>query len=230
MIDLNREEHWHREYAQLHADGPEWLDYAAAEEQTFTFGACLIASGAVRGARCLDAGCGKGSFARVLRALGAREVVGLDFVEPTIRALRHSDPDIRWDAGSVTDSHVVHGLGTFDAVYAIELLQYVAPEALFEKLWAAVAPAGRLVGVVPNGDNSFVRKRADERPGLYAPLGADALLRHLSALPAVADWGLVGLLWRSDRSSVLYDMLPLAKTSHWPAPPKRLLFLARKRR
>lgn len=38
----------------------------------------------------------------------------------------------------------------------------------------------------------------------------------------------MGIVWRGDRSSVLYDFLPLTHEPHWPDLPKRLLFLASK--
>ena len=223
-----RETYWRDAFAELHAQPHDYLDYATAGEQTFTFGACLLAAGTVSGLRCLDAGCGKGGFARMLRAASARQVVGLDYIDATINALRDSDPAIRWESGSVCDGPTIAGLGTFDLVFAIEILQCVQPGAMFQTLWSAVAPNGRLIGVTPNADNPFVRRRMDERPGLYAPLGTAAISQHMQQLPGVADLGVMGFAWREDRSSVLYDLLPLTSTPHWSQPPKRLLFLARK--
>jgi 2-polyprenyl-3-methyl-5-hydroxy-6-metoxy-1,4-benzoquinol methylase len=223
-----RETYWRGTFAELHAQPHDYLDYATAGEQTFTFAACLLAAGAVSGLRCLDAGCGKGGFARMLRGAGARQVAGLDYIDTTIKMLRDSDPGIRWESGSVCDATAIGGLGAFDLVFAIEILQCVPPAALFHNLWSAVAPNGRLIGVTPNADNPYVRRLADARPGLYSPIGAAALLEHLRALPGVADLGVMGFAWREDRSSVLYDLLPLTSTPHWDQPPKRLLFLARK--
>jgi hypothetical protein len=68
----------------------------------------------------------------------------------------------------------------------------------------------------------------DERPGLYAPLGTAAIIQHMQRLPGVADLGVMGFAWRDDRSSVLYDLLPLTSTPQWDQPPKRILFVARK--
>jgi 2-polyprenyl-3-methyl-5-hydroxy-6-metoxy-1,4-benzoquinol methylase len=224
----DREAYWRRTFADLHAQPHDYLDYATADEQTFTFGACLMAAGSVSDLTCLDAGCGKGGFARMLRAAGARDVVGLDYIDATIMALRDSDPDIRWETGSVCDGGTIAALGTFDRVFAIEILQCVTPGNMFQNLWSAVAPNGRLIGVTPNADNPFVRRRVEERPGLYAPLGTAAILHHMQALPGVADPGVMGFVWREDRRVVLYDLLPLTSTPCWDQPPKRLLFVARK--
>ena len=225
---VEREAYWRRTFSELHALPHDHVDYATADEQTFTFGACLLAAGAVSARRCLDAGCGKGGFARILRAAGAGQIVGLDYIDETIDALRDSDPAIRWESGSVCDGPTIARLGTFDLVFAIEILQCVAPGAMFQNLWNAVAPSGRLIGVTPNADNPFVRRRADERPGLYAPLGTTAIIQHMQALPGVADLGVMGFVWREDRRSVLYDLLPLTSTPCWDQPPKRVLFMARK--
>src|SRR5687768_11165248 len=178
VTSADRETYWRRTFADLHAQPHDHLDYATAEEQSFTFGACLLAAGAVAGMRCLDAGCGKGGFARMLRAGGAGQIVGLDYIDATILALRDSDPDIRWESGSVCDRAAIAALGVFDLIFAIEVLQCVPPSTMFQSLWPAVAPGGRLIGVTPNADNPFVRRRADERPGLYAPLGTAAIIQH----------------------------------------------------
>ena len=223
----NQEAYWRRTFADLHAQPHDHLDYATAAEQAFTFGACLLAAGGIAAMKCLDAGCGKGGFARMLHSLGAR-VVGIDFIEATMQARRRSDPDIRWESGSACDAATITGLGLFDRVFAIEVLQYVPPEPLFQSLWSAVAPNGRLIGVAPNADNPFVRRRSDERPGLYSPLGTMAIIEHMRALPDVTELGVMGFSWREDRSTVLYDLLPLTSTPQWKDPPKRLLFLAQK--
>ena len=228
MNSPDREAYWLRTFSELHARSHDYLDYATAEEQTFTFGACLLAAGPVAGTTCLDAGCGKGGFARVLRALGARQVVGLDLVASTIEALRRSDPDIRWESGDVSDAATMNTLGLFEAVFAIEILQCVSTLTACQNMWDAVAPGGRLIGVVPNGDNAFVQHRVAERPGLYAPLGVAALVEQIRTLANVADWGLMGFVWREDRSSILYDLLPLTSAPQWDDPPKRVLFIARK--
>lgn len=228
MTGSDREAYWRRTFGDLHSQPHDHLDYATAEEQAFTFGACLLAAGAVAGLECLDAGCGKGGFARILHSLGAR-VVGIDFVEATMEALRRSDPGIRWETGSAWDAATIAGLGLFDRVFAIEILQCVPPEPLFQTLWSAVASGGRLIGVAPNADNPFVRRLSAERPGLYSPLGTAPIIEHLRALPDVEDMGVMGFAWREDRNSVLYDLLPLTSAPKWDQPPKRLLFMARKR-
>jgi 2-polyprenyl-3-methyl-5-hydroxy-6-metoxy-1,4-benzoquinol methylase len=193
--EQEREAYWRRTFSELHALPHDHVDYPTAAEQAFTFAASLMACGPIDGMRCLDAGCGKGGFARMLHAAGAEHVTGVDYIETTIQALRQSDPHIRWEAGSVCDGTLVSGLGRFERVFAIEVLQCVPAADMFRNLWAAVAPGGRLIGVTPNADNPFVRKRAEERQGLYTPLGTAAVIEHLRALPGVANLGVMGP-WR----------------------------------
>ncbi|OFW16255.1 MAG: hypothetical protein A3F70_03580 [Acidobacteria bacterium RIFCSPLOWO2_12_FULL_67_14] len=224
----DRESYWLRVYRDLHRRAESHLDYASAEEQAFAFAACLLAAGSVAGMRCLDAGCGTGGFARLLRAAGAREVVAVDFVEDTIAGLRRSDPDIRWQAGSLNDAERIRALGTFDRVLAIEVLQYVSPSAMFDVLWSVVAPGGRLIGYAPNADSSFVQRTMTKFQQQYAPLSQQAVSARLSSLPDLAEWGVMGLRWREGSRSVPYDFLPFTSAPDWPDPPKRLLFMARK--
>src|SRR5687767_9276870 len=110
VTSSDRDVYWRRTFAGLHAQSHDYLDYATAEEQAFTFGACLLAAGVVAGLRCLDAGCGKGGFARMLHSAGAR-VAGIDFIDATMQALRRSDPGIRWESGSACDVDTITGLG-----------------------------------------------------------------------------------------------------------------------
>jgi 2-polyprenyl-3-methyl-5-hydroxy-6-metoxy-1,4-benzoquinol methylase len=228
MMNRDQEAYWRRTYAELHQTGCDWLDYASSQEQMFTFGACLLIAGPVVDTRCLDAGCGRGTFARMLLALGAREVVATDFVTSTIQMLRVSAPEVRWLSGSMSDAAFSADLGFFDTVFAIEMLQYGPSASLLTNLWAGVVPGGRLVGVVPNADNPFVQRTRDKFGGLYAPLGLRELLSKLETLPQVADSGVMGFQWRKDRTNILYDLLPMTREPQWASPPKRLLFLARK--
>lgn len=224
-----RDAYWRRTFSELHALPHDHVDYPTAAEQAFTFAASLLVCGPVAGTRCLDAGCGKGGFARMLHAAGAEHVTGLDYIDATIHRLRQSDPHIRWESGSACDADRVAALGLFDRISAIEVLQCVRPEALFQSLWRGLAPGGRLIGVTPNADNPFVRRRAEERPGLYTPLGTAAIIQQMQALPDVAELGVMGFAWREHRDSVLYDLLPLTSTPQWEQPPKRILFMARRR-
>jgi len=227
MIEMTREAYWLQTYLQMHARPETHVDYPSAEEQIFNFGACLIAAGAIEGRRCLDAGCGKGAFGRMLHALGASDVVGIDFIEPTIQQLRRSTPACRWECGSLTDLPFIRTLDLFDLVFAVEVLQ-CAPDDGLQNLWSAVRPSGRLIGVVPNAANEFVQRRCNERPGLYTAPTAHALIDQLHALPGVVEAGVMGFKWRADRTTVLYDLLPLTSRLSHEECPKRLLFVVTK--
>ena len=105
--------------------------------------------GDLTGKRVLDAGCGKGRFARVLRERhpGA-EIWGLDLAEAM---LRFAPPDIRACAGSLTE--LPFRDGAFDAAYATESLEHAVDiERAVAELCRVVAPGGRIVVIDKNAD------------------------------------------------------------------------------
>ncbi len=124
--------------------------------------------------RLLDLGCGKGRFANRLEDLGA-EVLGLDLSLAMLRS------------GQVEGRSRVRGSArrlpfrdsSFDAVYAVEVLQHVAPVAIGSVLAEAcrvLRPGGRLVivdrnalAIDPNRPwlPSLVVKWVDERRGRW---------------------------------------------------------------
>ncbi len=229
-MTTHQEDYWRKHFTDIYDKTDDWLDYADALSQAQTFALGLEAAGVVGRQRCLDAGCGKGRFSLCLAALGASEVVGIDQVEAGIRALRTAFPHVRWEAGSMLDASFCRSLGTFDHVFLLEVLQYVPPQQCLATLWGQVAPGGRLIGVVPNGENPFVRRTMSERyEGNYAPSSFDDLAGIIQALPEAQFWAIRGLMWRDDQRLTTHDALAWTQTPNWPSSPKRLMFAALRR-
>ena len=100
--------------------------------------------------RVLDAGCGKGRFARVMRERHPRaEIWGLDVSE---EMLRFVPAGIHRLAGSMTALPV--GDSAFDAVYATESLEHaVEIERAVDELCRVLKPGGRLAIIDKNAEH-----------------------------------------------------------------------------
>jgi 2-polyprenyl-6-hydroxyphenyl methylase/3-demethylubiquinone-9 3-methyltransferase len=102
------------------------------------------------GKRALDVGCGAGLLAEPLARLGA-EVTGVDAAEANIAVARAhaegSDLTIDYRQGEVA----ALGIGRFDLVTALEVLEHVADKPAFlAELARRIAPGGLLVLSTPN--------------------------------------------------------------------------------
>jgi 2-polyprenyl-6-hydroxyphenyl methylase/3-demethylubiquinone-9 3-methyltransferase len=102
------------------------------------------------GKRALDVGCGAGLLAEPLARLGA-EVTGVDAAEENVAVARThaagSDLSIDYRSGELGTL----GLGRFDLVTAMEVLEHVADKAAFlAELAAHLAPGGLMVLSTPN--------------------------------------------------------------------------------
>jgi 2-polyprenyl-6-hydroxyphenyl methylase/3-demethylubiquinone-9 3-methyltransferase len=102
------------------------------------------------GKRALDVGCGAGLLAEPLARLGA-EVTGVDAAEENVAVARThaagSDLSIDYRSGELGTL----GLGRFDLVTAMEVLEHVADKPAFlAELAGHLAPGGLLVLSTPN--------------------------------------------------------------------------------
>jgi 2-polyprenyl-6-hydroxyphenyl methylase/3-demethylubiquinone-9 3-methyltransferase len=102
------------------------------------------------GRRALDVGCGAGLLCEPLARLGA-EVTGVDAAEENIAAAKAhaagSGLAIDYRAGELGKL----GLGTFELVTSMEVLEHVADKAEFiRQLAARLAPGGLMVLSTPN--------------------------------------------------------------------------------
>ncbi|CAN5916119.1 hypothetical protein BH23PLA1_BH23PLA1_15730 [soil metagenome] len=120
-------------------------DVAAVDARLLALRAHL---GLRNGGRCrlLDLGCGKGRFSARLREQGA-EVVGLD-LSAAMLAEGRGGPRVRGSARRLPFPD-----RTFDGVFAVEVLQHVAPGglgAVLDEACRVLVPGGRLVIVDRN--------------------------------------------------------------------------------
>lgn len=102
------------------------------------------------GRRALDVGCGAGLLAEPLARLGA-EVTAVDAAEENVAAARAHGAAmglaIDYRHGELSQQ----GLGQFDLVTAMEVIEHVTDKALFvAQLAAHLAPGGLLVLSTPN--------------------------------------------------------------------------------
>ncbi len=103
--------------------------------------------GELSGQRVLDAGCGKGRFARVLLERHPEaEVWGLDLAEAM---LHHAPAGMRRCAGTLTA--LPFGEGMFDGAYATESLEHAVDiELAVAELCRVVRPGGRIAVIDKN--------------------------------------------------------------------------------
>lgn len=123
--------------------------------------------GSLRGKQVLDVGCGEGSFTRRIKLHGARRVIGIDQSEGMIGLAK--DIETREPLGveyHVHDIATMPVLDTFDVVTATHVLHYADSRKsmanMAERMFANLAPGGRLIALVANTDSSA---RSEEASG-----------------------------------------------------------------
>ncbi len=106
--------------------------------------------GNLNGQRVLDAGCGKGRFARALLAeFPQASICGMDLA---VAMLRHVQAPLWPAAGSLTQ--LPFATAAFDAAYATESLEHAVDiEAAVAELCRVVKPGGAIVVIDKNKDH-----------------------------------------------------------------------------
>jgi len=138
--------------------------------------ALFKACGDLSGMRVLDAGCGKGRFAKALHQRYAdAEITGLDVSE---ELLKHVPKGIRAVKESILNMPFEDN--TFDVVYCIEALEHVVQidKAVFE-MTRVLRPGGRMIVIDKNKEMLGIRKLPDwekwfgkeELIGLFGEVG-----------------------------------------------------------
>jgi 2-polyprenyl-3-methyl-5-hydroxy-6-metoxy-1,4-benzoquinol methylase len=212
---------WEDHYRETFAQGNTWLDYSNERVQVQTFGLCIDASGGVAGRRCLDVGAGQGQFARSLLALDAN-VIAVDLLADVIARHRDATPRIEWRAGNVLDPAFVADLPVCERVFLLEILQCVPWRDVLPAMWAKVAPGGRLVAVVPNGECPIVRRTIARYEGNYTAPSVSDLKATAGTLPGVDVWVYRGLHFQADQRRSPYDVTAWTSDVEWEVPPNRL--------
>ncbi len=104
----------------------------------------------LQGKRILDAGCGNGFWADLIRQRGA-EVIGIDASTDGIAIARKNYPQTRFEQCMLTET-VCKDLGVepFDAVISVEVIEHVFdPRGFVKSCAAALKPGGTLVLTTP---------------------------------------------------------------------------------
>lgn len=104
--------------------------------------------GQVRDGLILDAGCGKGRFARLL-AQCERRAIGLDPVESFLRVAQGQVAETRWVQGSLTS--LPFDVGVFEGALCIDVLQHIPDtRRAVSELSRVTRPGGRLLVIDKN--------------------------------------------------------------------------------
>ncbi len=133
----------------------------------------------IQDGRVLNVGCGWGYFEPMFKRMGAREVVGVDFVDETIRELKATRPEFEYHRANISEPWPVALQGrTFDLVTSIDVLYHIVhPESFthaLRNLCGACDPDGGLLmwSDAPQRKNSEAhphcryRTRQDYQPEL----------------------------------------------------------------
>ncbi len=135
--------------AMLHRMNPVRLQFVR-EAIDAHWGTDAAAVRPLAGKTALDVGCGAGLLCEPLARLGA-EVTGVDAAEETIAAARAHAEGMGLDIGYRAGELASLGLGAFDLVTAMEVLEHVADKAAFiAGLARHLAPGGLIVLSTPN--------------------------------------------------------------------------------
>jgi ubiquinone/menaquinone biosynthesis C-methylase UbiE len=101
------------------------------------------------GERVLDLGCGQGDLTAVLAEAGARPL-GVDVADAPLRRARHRHPELSFELAPI-DGPLPFADGTFDVVWASEVIEHVADTARWlSEVRRVLVPGGRLLVTTPN--------------------------------------------------------------------------------
>ncbi|WP_432939109.1 class I SAM-dependent methyltransferase [Kribbella sp. CA-253562] len=99
--------------------------------------------------RVLDAGCGEGYGAELLRAGGARQVFGLDYEGTTLRHAAKAYPQVNLVQGNLVQTGFADS--SFDTVVSLQTIEHLWEQPRFVAECARIlAPAATLVLTTPN--------------------------------------------------------------------------------
>lgn len=124
---------------QYDAFAEQYLECKSAIKKQYTEEWCFRQyAAAVKGRTALDLACGSGFYTRILKELGATQVVGVDISSEQIRlAQEHETQDARGITYIVADaagSEAAQSFGRFDLVTGIYLLDYAPTRQVLEQM------------------------------------------------------------------------------------------------
>jgi len=224
----SQDQYWVDYYEGLSKEAPQWLDYSNERVHLQTFGAVLEAADRLVGRRVLDVGCGRGLLCRMAKVLGAASATGVDVVPAEMAKLATAHPDITWRAGDVGDALFRAELGRFDAVYALEVMQYLPVPKTLEWLWEMLDPTGVFIAVFPYENCPIVKRTVSRFEGRYIPPSIDAIAAWASATPDLESFSLRGMRFQEDQRIAPYELTGWTRDATWADPPNRIQLVMKK--
>jgi len=225
---FSQDQYWVSYYEGLSKGAPQWLDYSNERVHLQTFGAVLEAADRLVGRRVLDVGCGRGLLCRMAKVLGAAAVTGVDVVPAEMAKLADAHPDISWRAGDVGEAAFRGALGTFDAIYALEVMQYLPLPKTLDWLWEMLDETGVLIAVFPYEGCPIVSRTVARFEGRYVPPPLAAITSWLGQTPTVDSWSLRGMRFQEDQRIAPYELTAWTREPAWETPPNRIQLVAKK--
>jgi SAM-dependent methyltransferase len=144
----------------------------------------------VRG-RVLDAGCGEGYGAELLRSAGAEQVVALDYDPSAVRNVRERYPGIHPLQGNLVEMGLASG--AFDVVVSLQTIEHLWDQPRFvAECRRVLTPGGTLVLSTPNRltfpPGNWYHTRELSAPELAALVGGSVEVRGLRHGPRLREW------------------------------------------
>jgi ubiquinone/menaquinone biosynthesis C-methylase UbiE len=119
------------------------------EPPDFSLRAAFARDSVRPGDRVLDLGCGEGNLTALLAGAGGR-TLGVDVAEAALRRARRRHPQLSFELVPI-DGPLPLRDGTFDLVWASEVIEHVADTARWlSEIRRVLVPGGRLLLTTPN--------------------------------------------------------------------------------
>ncbi len=130
-------------------------------------------AGDLKGKAVLDAGCGDGYFAHLLKLAGA-DVTGVDYSSRSVEFAKLLDPSVHFSVANITDLPFPNG--SFDTVFLIEVLEHLTVEErdrILKELSRVIKPQGTLVVSAPSTRMKVIEKHEEH----FTPASFETLFR-----------------------------------------------------
>ena len=132
---------------------------------------CL--AGDLKDKMVLDAGCGDGYFAHLLRLAGG-DVTGVDYSARSIAFAKLLDETAHFEVANIAKLSFPDG--SFDVVFLIEVLEHLTPEErdlILKELSRVLKPGGKLIVSAPSTRMKVIEKHEEH----FTPASFETLFR-----------------------------------------------------